>query len=152
MSSNPPYTITPHILDRIEQIGEAVEHLEAAGISRDLHLQRINRIRAIHGSLAIAGNILSEEQVAMIFDGKSVVAPQVSPQVSPQVERLLSVLKGEMSRQEIQAALGLKDRKSFRRNYLLPALRSGYIEMTRPEAPNARNQRYRLTSVGLGVQ
>jgi len=148
MSRTPPYSITPHILDCVERIGEEIGRAEASGVSQDLHLRRINRIRAIHGSLAIAGNILSEEQVAMIFDGKSVVAPQVTPQV----ERLLSVLKGEMSRREIQAALELKDRKSLRQNYLLPALRGGYIEMARPEAPSAKNQKYRLTSIGLGVK
>ena len=75
-------------------------------------------------------------------------APQVSPQVSPQVRRLLSILKGEMSRQEIQQALGLKDRKSLRQRYLLPALQDGYIEMTRPDTPNARNQKYRPTPRG----
>ncbi len=74
--------------------------------------------------------------------------PQATPQVTPQVDRLLSVLQGAMSRRQIQAALGLRDRKSLRQRYLLPALRSGYIEMTRPDAPSAANQRYRLTALG----
>ena len=326
MSKVPPYTITPHILTRIEQIGEAIGRAEAAGVSQDLRLRRINRIRTIHGSLAIEGNTLSEEQVATILDGKSVVAPlkdiqeirnaiqaydqyqqwspanetdllnaheilmtglldvpgryrsgqvavmgqgevqhigppagrvpqlmtnllawlsttdahpliassvfhyefefihpfedgngrlgrlwqtliltrwktlfaqvpveslvhasqsdyyatirqssvqgestpfiafmldaileairtpQESPQATPQVERLLSVLKGEMSRLEIQQALGLKDRKSLRERYLLPALQNGYIEMTHPDTPNARNQKYRLTLHGRGMR
>ncbi len=74
--------------------------------------------------------------------------PQVSPQVTPQVERLLFVLNGEMSRGEIQAALDLKDRKSFRSRYLAPALNAGLIEMTIPERPNSRLQKYRLTEKG----
>ena len=74
--------------------------------------------------------------------------PQATPQATPQVGRLLSVLKGSMSRRQIQAALGLRDRKSLRLRYLLPALRGGYIEMTRPDAPSAANQRYRLTALG----
>ena len=41
--------------------------------------------------------------------------------------------------------LGLKDRKSLRERYLLPALQGGYIEMTHPDTPSARNQKYRLT-------
>ena len=53
-----------------------------------------------------------------------------------------------MSRREIQEALGLRDRKSLRQRYLLPALQSGYVEMTRPDAPSAANQRYRLTALG----
>ena len=69
----PPYTITPDILFRIEEIGEAIGR--ATGISQDLRLRRINRILTIRGSLAIEGNILSEEQVSTILDGKPVIAP-----------------------------------------------------------------------------
>ena len=53
-----------------------------------------------------------------------------------------------MSRQEILRALGLSDRKSLRQRYLLPALEHAYVKMTRPDAPNARNQKYRLTARG----
>ena len=53
-----------------------------------------------------------------------------------------------MSRGEIQAALGLKDRKSFRFRYLTPALDTGLVEMTIPERPNSRLQKYRLTEKG----
>ena len=78
----------------------------------------------------------------------TILAAFQTPQVTPQVGRLLSVLQGSMSRRQIQAALGLRDRKSLRQRYLHPALRSGYIEMTRPDAPSAANQRYRLTELG----
>jgi hypothetical protein len=47
---------------------------------------------------------------------------------------------------EIQQTLGLKDRKSFRDRYLRPA--SALVEMTIPEKPNSRLQRYRLTGPG----
>ena len=60
---------------------------------------------------------------------------QESLRVTPQVERLLSVLDGEMSRQDILHALGLSDRKSLRQRYLLPALQHGYLEMTHPDTP-----------------
>ena len=78
--------------------------------------------------------------------------PQEEPQATPQVKRLLSVLEREMSRQEILHALGLKDRKSLRQRYLSPALKSGYVEMTRPDAPNDRNQKYRLTLRGQAMR
>lgn len=71
--------------------------------------------------------------------------PQVAPQVTPQVERLLEVLVGEMTRESLQSALGLQDRKSFRELYLNPALTNGFIEMTIPDKPNSCLQRYRLT-------
>ena len=63
------------MLSRVVQIGEAIGRAEAAGVSQDLHLRRINRIRTIQGSLAIEGNILNEEQISTILDGKPVVAP-----------------------------------------------------------------------------
>ncbi len=326
MTTRPPYSITPDMLSRIEEIGEAIGRAEAAGVSRDLRLRRLNRIRTIRGSLAIEGNILSEEQVSTILDGRPVIGPlrdiqevrnaikaydayeqwdpaseadllnaheilmaglldapgryrrgdvavtgqgrihhvgppaarvpllmadllawlgstrehpliassvfhyefefihpfedgngrlgrlwqtlalsrwkplfvnvpvesvvhssqsayysairesstrgesapfvafmleailaafappQETPHVTPQVGRLLSVLTGEMSRREILHALGLSDRKSLRERYLFPALQHGYVEMTRPEAPNARNQKYRLTLRGRQVR
>ena len=73
---------------------------------------------------------------------------QVTPQVAPQVRLLLSVLDDEMSLREILPALGLSDRKSLRQRYLLPALQGGYVEMTRSDAPRARNRKYRLTPLG----
>ena len=326
MTERPPHSITPDMLFRVAQIGEAIGRAEAAGVARDLRLRRINRIRAIQGSLAIEGNVLSEEQVATILDGKPVIAPlrdvqearnaiaayeqferwnpagetdllrahgvllaglldapgryrrggvavmgqgrvhhvcppaaraptlmaellawlggadehplvassvfhyefefihpfedgngrlgrlwqtliltrwkplfahvpveslvrarqgeyydairqssnegestpfvafmldtilaavrtpQETPHVTPQVRRLMSVLDKEMSRRDILRALGLRDRKWLRERYLLPALRCGYVEMTRPDAPNARNQRYRLTPQGGQVR
>lgn len=314
----PPYAITPAILRRAEEIGEAIGRAEAAAVWQDLRLRRTNRVRTIHGSLAIEGNRLSEDQIATILDGKPVVGPLrdiqearnaievydryqesdpaneshmlraheilmralldapgryrsspvvvmggdevqhigppanrvpglvagllqwlahtdehplisssvfhyefefihpfedgngrmgrlwqtlilirwnplfatvpveglihagqddyhrairessaagestrfikymldtilaalQTPQVTPQVARLLTVLHGTMSRRQIQAALGLRDHKSLRQRYLLPALNWGYVEMTRPDAPSAANQKYRLTELG----
>ncbi|HCS65276.1 MAG TPA: cell filamentation protein Fic, partial [Cellvibrio sp.] len=78
--------------------------------------------------------------------------PQVTPQVTPQVSDLLKALKGEMSHDDLQAALGLQDRKSFSERYLKPALNAGLIEMTISEKPNSRLQKYRLTEIGLGLE
>lgn len=57
-------------------------------------------------------------------------------------------MKSEHSRVELQEMMGLSDVKNFRDNYLNPALESGFIEMTIPQKPNSRNQKYRLTSRG----
>lgn len=84
----------------------------------------------------------------MVLDAVTTATPQVAPQVTPQVGHLLAALAGEMGRAALQAALGLRDRKSFRERYLLPALAQGLIEMTIPERPNSRMQRYRLTDNG----
>jgi len=76
------------------------------------------------------------------------ISGAITPQVTPQVARLLEVIVGDMSREEIQSALGLHDRKSFRVRYLAPALTEGLIEMTIPDKPNSRLQKYRLTDAG----
>ena len=52
-----------------------------------------------------------------------------------------------MTRQELQDVLGLSDRMYFLNNYLQPAIESGVIEMTIPDKPKSRNQRYRLTKM-----
>ncbi|MDA3950935.1 MAG: Fic family protein, partial [Spirochaeta sp.] len=72
----PPYTITSEILNQVAEISEVVGRLTAlTNESRTLHLRRAHRIRTIHGSLAIEGNTLSEEQITAILDGKRVIAP-----------------------------------------------------------------------------
>jgi hypothetical protein len=55
---------------------------------------------------------------------------------------------GEMTRQAIQDALELANREHFRKTYLAPALEQGVIEMTVPNKPTSRSQRYRLTDLG----
>lgn len=87
----------------------------------------------------------------MILDTVTTTAPQVTPQVTPQVGELLAEIRGEMGRETLQSALGLSDRKSFRERYLKPALADGLIEMTIPDKPNSRLQKYRLTDRGRQV-
>lgn len=53
-----------------------------------------------------------------------------------------------MSRQALQAALGLKDKRSFRKVYLEPAMAAGLVEMTSPDSPSSPQQKYRLTTLG----
>ena len=73
------------------------------------------------------------------------VAPEVAPEVTPEV-RLARVLVGEMTRQQLQQALGLKDDEHFRKAYLQPALDAGLVEMTVPDKPRSSRQKYRRAS------
>lgn len=76
MSYRPPYTHTPAIIRRVAAIGEALGRLSAEWETvGDLRLRRANRIRSVHGSLAIEGNSLSEAQITAILEGKRVIAP-----------------------------------------------------------------------------
>ena len=74
-----------------------------------------------------------------------------APALNEQVSRLLSVINGEMSRRTLMTRLALKDRNSFVSNYLVPALRIGYIEPTQPDSPRSPTQKYRLTKKGCEV-
>ncbi len=79
------------------------------------------------------------------------VTDQVTGQVTAEVARLLAVLAGArqpLSRTELQAALKLQSRAHFGAAYLSPTLATGLIEMTIPDKPNSRLQRYRLTAAG----
>lgn len=93
-----------------------------------------------------------EFMLRMILNAVSAAAPQVDPQVTPQVRQLLEVIQGEMSREELQDVLGLQDRKSFRARYLKPALDDELLEMTIPDKPSSRLQKYRLTEKGRGLK
>ena len=79
-------------------------------------------------------------------------APEVTPEVTPEVKKLLSIMIGEMGRDELQSLLHLKDAENFRKTYLRPASSLGLIEMTIPEKPQSRLQKYRLTSLGLQMK
>jgi Fic family protein len=83
----------------------------------------------------------------MILDTVSTSTPEVTQEDTPEV-RVLSVLTGEMPRQQLKEALGLKDDEHFRKAYLLPALEAGLIEMTIPDKPRSSKQKYRLTDKG----
>ena len=84
--------------------------------------------------------------------GTDQATPQATPQVTQQVERLVLVIKGEMTREELQEGLQLRDRENFRKMYLLDGLETGIIEMTLPKTPNSPNQKYRLTSKGKALR
>ncbi|PKH22514.1 transcriptional regulator [Pseudomonas sp. 43NM1] len=77
------------------------------------------------------------------------VTMEVTVEVAMEVAALLKVLVGAMSRQELQKALHLKNAEHFRKAYILPAIAVGVVEMTLPNQPNSRLQRYRATSKGM---
>ena len=78
------------------------------------------------------------------------VIPQDIPQVTPQVKALIECMNNgeDFMREELQEILKLKDRENFRLNYLKPALDESLIEMTIPDKPTSKLQRYKLTYKG----
>ena len=74
-NKKPPFEITNQIIDYVAEIAELIGRLNAAHLlSTNPTLRRANRIRTIHGSLAIEQNTLSLEQVTAVLNGKQVLA------------------------------------------------------------------------------
>ena len=75
-NQKPPFEITNQIIDYVAEIAELIGRLNASPLlSTNPTLRRANRIRTIHGSLAIEQNTLSLEQVTAVLNGKQVLAP-----------------------------------------------------------------------------
>lgn len=75
-NKKPPFEITNQIIDRVAEIAELVGRLTVSSpLSSNPTLRRANRIRTIHGSLAIEQNTLTLEQVTTVLNGKHVLAP-----------------------------------------------------------------------------
>jgi ATP-dependent DNA helicase RecG len=83
-----------------------------------------------------------------VYEKDSTATAGVTPEVTPEVGKMLTVIQGEMSRAEIQQKLGLTDEKHFREHYQQPAVAMELIEMTIPDKPRSRLQKYRLTDAG----
>lgn len=72
----PPFTVSAEAINLIAEISGQVERYAIRLEQEDgLRLRKANRIKTIHSSLAIEGNMLSEDEVRDIMEGKTVVAP-----------------------------------------------------------------------------
>lgn len=77
---------------------------------------------------------------------------QVNAQVSVQVRSVLAALGDEtLSSNELMARVGLVHRRTFRKTYLQPAIDLGLVEMTVPDKPNSRNQKYYAVKNALRI-
>ena len=66
----------------------------------------------------------------------------------------VAILRKSLSAQpmtELMAIVGRRDRTKFRNQVLRPLLNAGWIEMTIPDKPTSRMQRYRTTAAGNEV-
>ena len=73
------------------------------------------------------------------------VIDEDNEQLTEYIKKLLGVMEYDVpyTSNTLMEKLGLKSREGFRKNYLRPALDLQMIEMTIPDKPNSRNQRYR---------
>lgn len=73
MPYQPPFTISPEILNLVAEISQQVGRLDASALNGSPQLRKQNRIKTITGTLAIEGNTLTEEQITAIVEGKPVL-------------------------------------------------------------------------------
>lgn len=84
------------------------------------------------------------EQIDKILDDVVIQIGQSNVETSEYVKKMLSVMEYDIpyTTLSIMNALGLKSRETFRKNYMNPAIEQGFVQMTIPDKPNSRNQRY----------
>ncbi len=76
MSYEPQFTITPHLLSRVEQVAVLRERIQGAAVELSWipALQKDTRTRNGHASTAIEGNPLTLEQVRALEEGRELSA------------------------------------------------------------------------------
>ncbi|MDD6331693.1 MAG: Fic family protein [Clostridium sp.] len=83
-------------------------------------------------------------QIDKILDEFSDQIKEVNEQTTEYVKKLIGIMEYDIpyTSSALMERLGLKSKEGFRRNYLKPAVDMNFIQMTIPDKPNSRNQRY----------
>lgn len=83
-------------------------------------------------------------QINMIFDEIIGQEAGYGERMTEYMKKLLDVMEYQVpyTAAAIMEQLGLKSKETFRKHYLNPAMELGMVEMTIPEKPRSRNQRY----------
>jgi Fic family protein len=81
MAYEPNFTITPHLLSRVEEIAGLRERIHGAAVELSWipALQKDTRTRNGHASTAIEGNPLTLEQVRALEEGRALSAVDAHP-------------------------------------------------------------------------
>jgi ATP-dependent DNA helicase RecG len=79
------------------------------------------------------------------------VSPDVLNMLNAKMLSLLAFSQTPRDRASIQRHLRLKDEKNVRDRYLKPLVEAGLLELTDPDHPTSRAQKYRTTELGLAV-
>ena len=132
---------------------DAVEHIESG----------IRRIRDLCREWGVPAPVIdvSEHWVTVTFRR---LAWEVRVRAQPPRDQVgarsapswhqVEILRKSLAAQpitELMAMTGRKDRTKFRNQILRPLLEAGWIEMTIPDKPTSRNQRYGTTAAGRDV-
>lgn len=83
-------------------------------------------------------------QIDKILDDISVQISEKNEYLPEAVQKLLEAMEYDVpyTSKALMEKLGLSSKEGFRKNYLHPSLKMNLIQMTIPDKPNSRNQRY----------
>lgn len=84
-------------------------------------------------------------------EAASVVAAGTKSALSRHQVDILRQCLTETAISDLMALVGRSDRTKFRNQFLNPLLEFGWVEMTLPDKPNSRLQKYRITSTGRSL-
>jgi ATP-dependent DNA helicase RecG len=140
---------------RNRRIGEFLKELSLTE-GRSTGIPKILKVMAVNGSPAPLFET-DDDRISYVIrlpahpqsQRAEATTMEVNMEVNMEVASVLRAIEGNMSRLELQTSMGLKNADHFRKAYILPAMAAGVLEMTLPERPNSRLQRYRLTNKGL---
>ena len=84
------------------------------------------------------------KQIDKILEEILLRADEQDEHVTEYVKKLLNVMEYEVpyTSTVLMEKLGLKSKETFRKNYMNPAMQLRLVQMTIPEKPKSRNQRY----------
>lgn len=75
--NDPPYDITPTVLQLVSSISEKIGEANTLFLDKQSpQLRKQNKIKTIHSSLQIEGNTLSEDQITALIENKRIIGPQ----------------------------------------------------------------------------
>lgn len=146
-------------IDEASKIYQALERLVPFIDDRDGSVAKFMaeanaKLAALRSAMPCKGNITETGSARLnALQGQNTLAQGLAPgivatpQPNPKLQRLLEVVKGEMSVREMMAALNFHSRDKFLKNYLSPALKAGLVEMTDPNSPKSPKQRYRKVKI-----
>lgn len=149
LSNNPQKVNPPNLLFPYEELGSGVRKVNhylphyAPNAGKPLFID--GNIFEVTVPL---GEVTAQVTVQVTGEVTGEAAGEVTGEVTGEVFKLLSALTVPLTRTELQRKMGLKDQDHFRNHYLAPALQADLIEMTIPEKPTSRLQKYRLTAKG----
>ncbi len=153
MPANPLLAEAMYLNGTIERMGTGTEEMTKLCLAKGLGKPEFISNYGFQTIIRRKNGQTTEQTVDRILTDTVPVTVPVTAPVNAPVEKLIKTIgNGSFSRAGIMEKLQLSHKQSFLHNYIQPALKLGVIEMTIPDKPNSRMQKYRLTDKGKEIK